>query len=132
MAARPRTICRHAGCHVLIDISGYCDKHESMRRKVSDERRGSSAERGYGSRWQKARATYLRSHPLCCKHEEKGEIVAATEVDHKVPHRGDQQLFWDRNNWQPLCKSCHSHKTATEDGGFGLPGGGQIFGRSPV
>ncbi len=27
--------------------------------------------------------------------------------------------FWDPGNHQPLCKSCHSHKTATEDGRWG-------------
>lgn len=48
-------------------------------------------------------------------------VRAATEVDHIIPHRGDQQLFWDTNNWQGLCKPCHSRKTAQEDGGFGQP-----------
>jgi 5-methylcytosine-specific restriction protein A len=47
------------------------------------------------------------------------QLVFATEVDHKVPHRGDQDLFWDTSNWQSLCKPCHSAKTAREDGGFG-------------
>jgi 5-methylcytosine-specific restriction protein A len=28
-------------------------------------------------------------------------------------------LFWDQSNWQPLCHTCHSKKTAREDGGFG-------------
>nr|DAE96978.1 MAG TPA: HNH endonuclease [Caudoviricetes sp.] len=48
-----------------------------------------------------------------------GEIVPATEVDHIIPHRGDQKLFWDMSNWQALCHNCHSAKTAREDGGFG-------------
>ncbi len=30
-------------------------------------------------------------------------------------------LFWDRANWQPMNRVCHSRKTATEDGGFGRP-----------
>ena len=25
------------------------------------------------------------------------------------------KLFWDRDNWQPLCKQCHDKKTARED-----------------
>lgn len=41
--------------------------------------------------------------------------MAATVVDHIIPHRGDQKLFWDRSNWQALCKSCHDSKTMTED-----------------
>ncbi|WP_400245601.1 HNH endonuclease [Niallia sp. JL1B1071] len=44
-----------------------------------------------------------------------GKLEKATVVDHIVPHRGDQDLFWDETNWQPLCKSCHDRKTMTED-----------------
>ena len=29
--------------------------------------------------------------------------------------RGDPKIFWDRSNWQPLCKKCHDRKTMTED-----------------
>ncbi|WP_232215651.1 HNH endonuclease signature motif containing protein [Paracoccus sp. J55] len=32
----------------------------------------------------------------------------ATVVDHIKPHRGDQALFWNWNNWQALCTGCHS------------------------
>ena len=35
-------------------------------------------------------------------------------VDHVVPHRGDQRLFWDERNWAPACKPCHDAKTARE------------------
>ena len=37
-----------------------------------------------------------------------GRIVAATVVDHIVPHKGDLLLFWDSSNWQALCAPCHS------------------------
>jgi Restriction endonuclease len=37
----------------------------------------------------------------------------ADVVDHVVPHRSDVALFWDElHNWQSLCYSCHSRKTA--------------------
>ena len=33
----------------------------------------------------------------------------ATLVDHKTPHRGDPERFWDQEkNWQGLCATCHS------------------------
>lgn len=48
-----------------------------------------------------------------------GKVTAATEVDHIVPHRGDERLFRDEKNLQSLCRPCHSRKTAVEDGGFG-------------
>lgn len=80
-------------------------------------KRESSHARGYDARWRKARLIYLRYHPLCVACAPR--VVAANEVDHIVPHRGDQELFWDQDNWQALCKPCHSKKTANEDGGFG-------------
>lgn len=86
---------------------------------MQDQERGSAHERGYNSRWRKARATYLKRHPLCRQCEDEGLITAATVVDHIVPHRGDQGLFWDTDNWQPLCKRHHDTKTVREDGGFG-------------
>lgn len=80
--------------------------------------RGTAARRGYGSRWQKARATYLKSHPLCVMCQAQGRTTAATVVDHIEPHRGDMTKFWDTNNWQALCKRCHdSHKQRQEKGG---------------
>ena len=77
--------------------------------------------RGYGYAWQKARLGFLKSHPVCAACEKQGRVTAASVVDHITPHKGDQTLFWDHDNWQPLCKSCHSRKTAATDGGFGNP-----------
>ena len=65
---------------------------------MAAEQRGSSAERGYGYKWQQARAGYLRKHPLCVECQSRGRTVAATVVDHKVPHRGDMTVFWDKAN----------------------------------
>lgn len=68
---------------------------------------GSSAQRGYGYAWQQARARFLQKHPLCAFCERDGVVRAATVVDHKTPHRGDMTLFWDRANWEALCKPHH-------------------------
>jgi 5-methylcytosine-specific restriction endonuclease McrA len=69
--------------------------------------RGSANERGYTYRWQKSAKLFLDEHPLCIFCEQQGHITAATVVDHIKPHRGDNELFWDKNNWQALCKPCH-------------------------
>jgi 5-methylcytosine-specific restriction protein A len=45
--------------------------------------------------------------------------VRATELDHIIPHKGNNELFWDESNHQGLCKHHHSLKTAKEDGGWG-------------
>lgn len=126
------TPCNKPGCGKLNCVE-HRDAMKRERQQRVDAQRGSSAQRGYGSRWQKARATYLRQHPLC-QCDECGDgalrVKAAVVVDHKVPHRGDQALFWDTSNWQSLAKVCHDKKTATQDGGFGNKGRGDQFPKS--
>lgn len=68
----------------------------------------SPAQRGYDYRWRKAREAFLREHPLCAMCKAHGRINQAQVVDHIHPHQGNQKLFWDRRNWQPLCRSHHS------------------------
>lgn len=75
----------------------------------------SSSKRGYGYAWQKARVGYLASHPLCVYCEREGRVTAATVVDHIVAHRGDQALFWDKENWQSLCATHHSRDKQREE-----------------
>lgn len=80
--------------------------------------RAKTAERGYGSQWQMASKAYLATHKRC-KIQGPSCTERATCVDHIVPHKGDMKLFWNRENWQAACASCHSTKTASEEGGFG-------------
>lgn len=89
-----------------------------MHKRRYDDNRESSSKRGYGYRWQKARKDFLQHHPFCDDHKKRGYVVAATVVDHIVPHRGDERLFWDRGNWQALCETCHdSNKQRLEKSG---------------
>lgn len=71
--------------------------------------------RGYGYKWQKARERFLMANPLCCYCEREGRVTAATVVDHKEPHRGNEALFWDEKNWQPLCQTHHSRDKQREE-----------------
>lgn len=77
--------------------------------------RKSSTARGYGYKWQQARIGFLAKHPLCRYCAGKGLVTAATVVDHIQPHKGDMKLFWDKTNWQPLCKPCHDITKAREE-----------------
>lgn len=83
------------------------------------EQRQSASKRGYGSDWREASLLFRMYNPLCVECLKKNRSVAAQVVDHIIPHKGDPTLRWDRANWQSLCKSCHSKKTAAQDGGFG-------------
>ena len=90
--------------------NGLVDRHDY---------RPSPSKRGYGRRWRVARSVFLKKNPLCIECLKAGRIVPATTVDHIMPHKGDTGLMWDWKNWQALCHSCHSRKTAKEDGAFG-------------
>lgn len=129
MPGRPRSICRAAGCGKVIAAPGFCETHKTVVRKQQDERRGTAAERGYDSKWAKARAYYLRKHPLCVYCQREHRLTAATVVDHIIPHRlkeaidsGDpdriakaRTLFWDSANWQSLCAPCHNGRKQSEE-----------------
>lgn len=80
--------------------------------RTSDQ---TAAQRGYGYKWQQARAQFLREHPHCVICKADDQVTAATVVDHIVPHRGDQSLFWRRSNWQALCVAHHSRDKQREE-----------------
>ena len=104
MPYKSKRPCRHPGCARLSD-GVYCEEHRSQYTREN------ATERGYDSKWRSARLRFLRENPLCAQCRKRGKLVPATVVDHIIPHRGDRKLFWDKNNWQPLCKSCHDRKT---------------------
>lgn len=70
-------------------------------------------------RWQQARLRFLRANPLCamCLQRSPPVIEAADVVDHVLPHKGNEALFWDESNWQALSKSCHDSRKALLDRG---------------
>lgn len=116
--ARDVQPCATPGCPTLVP-SGHCVSHARRR----DARRGSARARGYTSAWDEASLRFRAVYPLCgmrpdgrapvmSKCHDLGLVTAATQTDHVVPHRGDETLFWDRDNWQSLCGDCHRRKTA--------------------
>lgn len=112
MPTKPKVPCKHPGCAALVPSgTKYCEAHKPLH----PEEVRSAASRGYGRAWQQASHAFLQAHPLCEECMKDGRYTKATVVDHIVPHRGNEQLFWDRRNWRPLCKRCHDRKTRRED-----------------
>lgn len=94
-------------------------KRPHLERKRRTQSATTSA-RGYGYDWQRLRSVWMNAEPrYCVLCARKGLIVAATVVDHIIPHAGDDKLRLDWNNLQGLCVRCHTWKTVTYDGGLG-------------
>ena len=103
--------CKYPYCKQLTkNINSYCDTHQQYAPKRFqidfNKQRSSPTARGYNYKWIKYRKEYLKEHPICIKCGSQ-----ATVIDHIIPHRGDQHLFWKHSNHQPLCKRCHDKKT---------------------
>lgn len=70
------------------------------------------------ARWQKLRMAVLLRDLFTCQWPGCGRIEADTSLlvaDHKTPHRGDADLFWDDRNLWCLCKPCHDSAKAREE-----------------
>jgi len=65
--------------------------------------------------WRELREYVLSQNPICVMCQSRGLTVLAEEVDHIVPMSKGGEPY-DLDNLQPLCKSCHSRKTAVDDG----------------
>ena len=56
--------------------------------------------------WKRGRRYHLNNKPLCAACGKPASVV-----DHITPHRGELALFWNPENWQSLCTTCHNSKT---------------------
>jgi len=74
------------------------------------QKRIGSYYRGYGKEWMKFRKRYLIALPICVKCGRASEVV-----DHIIPWNNDENLKFDEQNLQALCKRCHDYKTGKHD-----------------
>ncbi len=122
MNRKPNRACRELGCvGYAVNRSPYCGRHAAAHARVfrSAEHRKEAARLYRTGQWQVLRRQLLTQQPFCTECMKAGKYTLANEVDHIVPHRNNERLFYDPSNLQPLCRPCHSTKTAREDGGFG-------------
>jgi 5-methylcytosine-specific restriction protein A len=68
------------------------------------------------AKWQRARARYLRKHPVCETCLKDGKVEVAVEVDHidRIVDGGDPL---DPSNLQAICRAHHVAKTTAENAG---------------
>jgi 5-methylcytosine-specific restriction protein A len=109
----PMAICSHPGCPTIVPHRGTCLAHRTP------DRRPTASARGYGAKWRRNRARYLRAHPDCTLCPQP-----ATVADHwpltrrQLLDLGEQHPDgW--HHLRPLCQRCHAIQTAKHDGSFG-------------
>lgn len=69
----------------------------------------------YSTRWWKdRRKEQLTEHPLCAVCEKLGFIRSATVVNHIVPHKGDEDLFYN-GALESVCKKCHDSSIQSQE-----------------
>jgi 5-methylcytosine-specific restriction endonuclease McrA len=113
------------GTHRLPPMVGYLTRSAAQASRDRDAR---LAWRAWykTARWQRLRWDVLVRDLFTCAMcgVVKGSDTSLLVADHKVPHRGDPDLFWDAGNLQCLCKRCHDGaKQRAEAGAAGRVGG---------
>jgi 5-methylcytosine-specific restriction protein A len=113
MAARPKSICRHAACGKAIDAPGYCERHHKERIGWNKTSTASAGDRGYGHAWRKLREIVMRrDYGLCqCDQCDGGtkRVMRAQEVDHITPK--SQGGSDDLSNLRAVSNECHKRIT---------------------
>lgn len=104
---------RICGCGKTVPagIACSCEKLRARERKARfDKTRPGARERGYTAEWERESKAFLAANPKCKRCDQP-----ATVVDHTQPHKGNQALFWNRANWQPLCRTHHNSAKQSEE-----------------
>jgi 5-methylcytosine-specific restriction endonuclease McrA len=105
MTMRAPRVCA-CGTLVAHGVMCVCQLERQAASKARfDARRPAAHERGYGSKWRAARAEFLarpdnRMCACACGRP-------STIVHHKIAHKGNFKIFWDRKLWVPVCQPCH-------------------------
>lgn len=114
------------GTHRLTPKVGYLQRSDAQ---VSRARDAAFEWRGWykTARWQRLRWSVLVRDQFTCQWPGCGRLMADTSLlvaDHRVPHRGNPDLFWDEANLQCLCKPCHDRAKQRAEARARAGGGG--------
>ncbi|MBB4123291.1 HNH endonuclease [Martelella radicis] len=111
MPSKAPRVCGYCGLtHMTGEQCRLVAARDRATKARFDRKRPNARQRGYTRQWEKESKAFLEDYPMCIRCGEPAALV-----DHKIPHRGDQRLFWDRTNWQPLCHHCHNSAKQSEE-----------------
>lgn len=111
--------CNKVGCmNVHNSMNGYCADHQeyyqeqkAKRNKQYNEGRPARHQYYFTNTWRRLRDQYIKEHPLCCRCEQRGQVVLAELVDHIIEIEDNPDLKDSYSNLQSLCFRCHNVKT---------------------
>lgn len=112
-------VCRSPDCGEIAPQGGLCPSCRRAEWREVDRRRPSAAERGYGERWRRIRAAFLREQPICVDCGGRAHVADHDPISRvELVRQGDPDpdAF---HHLRPRCASCHNRRTARDDGGFG-------------
>lgn len=82
---------------------------DAKRRKLQPWRRWY-----FTKRWKERRRLQLERVPWCEPCKRLGKSRIATIANHKIPHRGDEKLFFE-GELESACKNCHDQAIQREE-----------------
>ena len=102
-------------CNDADHVKWLAEKKQAREMRIADRKPFQNAERSndalyHDPRWIQLSRAAINAHPYCC-------MCGCTEhltVDHIMPPRGNEELFFDAANLQVLCFEHHRMKTRKE------------------
>lgn len=118
-----RKRCKTVGCPNLhSNRSGYCNECSRMyyashadTKRAYEEKRPSSIERGYDSRWNRFSREFLKSHPTCAICGAPSQCVDHKDIPADVMMDAYGRFDLDPIHYQALCNRCNTIKGRHED-----------------
>lgn len=87
------------------------NRNKTFKPKSFNIAKQKTTERGYDRDWRNYSYRFLHHNKYCYVCSKQSEVV-----DHRVPWKVDKdKLFWNIQNYLPLCKKCHNTVTSNFD-----------------
>lgn len=105
-----KKLCKFSGCNnYALDGKSYCKEHYIPSKPFAKASRRNET-LYQSSRWKTLRKQHLEKYNYCVMCGATTDLT----VDHIIAPRGNSEFFFNAQNLQTLCKSCHRFKTALE------------------
>jgi 5-methylcytosine-specific restriction protein A len=93
----------------------YCARHihEQPARKCFEKAERFNSQLYNTGRWKQLRKRIIKEQPYCFKCG-AGVNDVTLEVHHRIPPKGNEELFFDEDNVICVCPSCHRILTGIE------------------